>query len=253
VRIEAKRSGAARSAGLCAAALLVTVLSLAALAQGCAQHPGSSGGETAAQTQPLLVQSTPASTPAQAASPTPPVKSPLPPPKGFVNDFAGVIDIEAGSQLEARLRRLKARANIEIGVVTVETTGGQDIFDYSLAVARGWGIGPPDGEDGGGLLLLFAVKDRKWRLQVSDRLRADLPDDVAAKIAGVMTPSLLAGRYGEAATRCVDGLIKRLAERRGFSMEEEELILQGLPEERPKPAERPKAGERRKSEPRRKP
>jgi len=56
-------------------------------------------------------------------------------------------------------------------------------------------------------------------------------------------------RYGEAATKYADGLIKRLAERRGFSMKEDKLILQALPEETPKPSDKPKAGERRKSKP----
>jgi uncharacterized protein len=197
----------------------------------------------------MFVQPSPVQTAQPTPAPTAPaVESPLPPPVGFVNDFANVIDAETESLLEARLRGLKLRAHIEIGVATVETTGGRDINDYSLAVARGWGVGPPSGEDGGGLLLLFAIKDRKWRLQVSDRLRADLPDEAAAEIAGVMTPSLRAGRYGEAATNYVDGLIKRLAERRGFR--EDELILQALPEEKSKPSEKPKAGDKRKAAPR---
>jgi len=246
VRSDAKKFGAVRRAALCAAALW-----LAALAQGCVQRSAPSGGETAARSQALLVQPTPAQ-PAHA-TPTPAVESPLPPPKGFVNDFANVIDDSTESLLEARLGHLKARANIEIGVVTVETTGGQNIDDFSLAVARGWGVGPPTSEEGGGLLLLFAVKDRKWRLQVSERLRADLPDDAANELAAVMMPSLRAGRYGEAAISYTDGLIKRFAERRGFSMKEDELTLQGLPEETPKPAEKPEAEERRKSAPRGKP
>ena len=167
-------------------------------------------------------------------------KSPLPPPKGFVNDFADAIDARTEKLLEAKFVRLKERARIEFAVVTVETTGAEDIFDYSLVLAKSWGVGPPEGEPGGGLLLLLAVKDRKWRLQVSDRLRGDLPDDVAAELSKVMPDSLRAGRYGEAVTRYSDALIKRLAERRGFSTKEDELILQGYPKEKPKPSPRRK-------------
>ena len=107
--------------------------------------------------------------------------------------------------------------------MTIETTGEQEISDYSLALAKRWGVGPPAGEGGGGLLLLLAIKDRKWRLQVSRSLEADIPDDVAAEIGTVMKDSLRAGRYDEAVTRYADGLIRRLAERRGFSMQDEEL------------------------------
>lgn len=246
MRIEVKKLRTDRRVALC-----VVALTMAALVQGCVQSAPTGGDASVrSQTQPVFVQPSPVQTAQPTPTQAPAVESPLPPPKGFVNDFANVIDAETESQLEARLRRLKARTNIEIGVVTVETTGERDISDYSLAVAKGWGIGPPAGEDGGGLLLLLAVKDRKWRLQVSDRLRGDLPDDVAAALAEVMTPSLRAGRYGEAVNSYLDGIIKRLAERRGFSMKEDEISLQALPEETPQPAERPNVADGRKSAPR---
>ena len=161
-------------------------------------------------------------TPAQPArpAPAPAETAPLPPPKGFVNDFAEVIDAQTEGALEARLGRLKERAKIEMAVATVETTGGQAIADYALGVARGWGIGPPAGEEGGGVLLLLAVKDRKWEIRVSRSLEADIPNDVIREIGGSMTAGLRAGNYGGAVNACVDSLVKRLAERRGFPTNE---------------------------------
>jgi uncharacterized membrane protein YgcG len=214
VRVTAKRLGATRRAWLCTAALLLT-----ALAQGCLQSaPAPSGGGNVSRPEALVAQATPARTaqpaPAQA---TPPTQSPLPPPEGFVNDFAEVIDEQTESQLEARLSRLKERTKIEIGVATVKTTGAQSVHDYSLAVARGWGIGPPAGEEGGGVLLLLASEDRRWRIQVTRSLEADLPDELVGRIGAGMAPDLRVGRYGEAVNKCVDDLVRRLAERRGFS------------------------------------
>ncbi len=244
MRVDVSRFDAAARAAVCAAAV-----SLALLAQGCARGAGGDSSAPPPQAQAMFAQPSPAQTarPASAQA-TPAAESPLPPPEGFVNDFAEVMDETTESLLEARLRGLRRLANIEIAVVTVETTGGRDIQDFSLAVAKGWGVGPPDGEEGGGLLLLLAVKDRRWRLQVSERLRGDLPDDAAAEIAGVMDAPLREGRYGEALNAYADRLIKRLGERRGFK--EDELILQALPEEKSKPSERPKAGDRRKAAPR---
>ena len=65
---------------------------------------------------------------------------PLPPPNPFryVNDYAGVLDAATAEKMEAILRSLKEKGDIELAVVTIRTTGDQDIFDYSLAVARGW-------------------------------------------------------------------------------------------------------------------
>src|SRR5258708_3178339 len=87
--------------------------------------------------------------------------SPITAPTGYVNDYANVIDAQTKSRLETILTNLKQRQNIEIAVVTVPTTNGEDIFDYSLTVARGWGIGAK-GDDKAGLLLLVAINDRKY-------------------------------------------------------------------------------------------
>ncbi len=140
----------------------------------------------------------------------------LPQPAGFVNDFAKVLDEQAKARLQELVRKLKERANIEFAVVTIETTGKQDIFDYSLALARTWGVGSkPKGD---GLLLLLAVKDRKWRVQVSRSLEADLPNDFVEKLGLLMNEPFRQGKYAEGLTRCVEAIIARLGERRGFEM-----------------------------------
>jgi uncharacterized membrane protein YgcG len=222
------------------AAVLVAALAPAALASGCAWRGANApAGGDATQTQTPGASPSPAQTLQTAnAEATPRARSPLPPPTGFVNDFANVIDDEAQASLEARLGRLKRRAKIEFAIVTVETTGGQDIFDYSLAVARGWGVGPPAGEEGGGLLLLLSVKDRKWRLQISRSLEGDLPDETRGDIGGGWTRPLRGGRYGEAFNVFVDDTVKRLAERRGFSTKDDELLSKASPKEKSKAAKK---------------
>ena len=112
----------------------------------------------------------------------PEVKGLLPRPTGFVNDYANVFDSESKSRLETLLAKLKERSSVEFAVVTVATTNGQPIFDYSLQVAKEWGVGPKDRSQGGGLLLMFAIQDREWRLQVSRGLEKDLPDDVCKQL-----------------------------------------------------------------------
>src|SRR5947209_8899716 len=71
-------------------------------------------------------------------------QSPLPKPTGYVNDYAGVVDRATKERLETTLDNLDRQQQIQFSVVTVDTTGGQDIFAYSLAVARGWGSGDKD-------------------------------------------------------------------------------------------------------------
>ncbi|MBX5480157.1 MAG: TPM domain-containing protein, partial [Pyrinomonas methylaliphatogenes] len=144
--------------------------------------------------------------------------STFPAPVGYVNDFAGVIDSQTAARLETLLRNLKERADIEFAVVTVRTTGGEDIFDYSLELARSWGIGSSEGEKNG-LLLLVAVDDRKYFIQVSRHLEGDLPDGLVGEIGRRMRPYFREGRYGEGIMIAVQGIIATLAEKRGFDLE----------------------------------
>jgi len=107
--------------------------------------------------------------------------SPLPAPTGYVNDYAAVVDSASKVRLETTLGNLDRQQQIQFAVVTVDSTEGQEIFDYSLAVARGWGLGAKDVQKPS-LLLLVAIKDRKYYTQVSRHLEGDLPDGLVGQI-----------------------------------------------------------------------
>src|SRR5216684_3411252 len=59
---------------------------------------------------------------------------------GHVNDFAHAIDDTTRQQLENTLENLKQKTGIQFDVATVETTGGQDIFDFSQQLAQSWNV-----------------------------------------------------------------------------------------------------------------
>lgn len=142
----------------------------------------------------------------------------VPQPTGnAVNDFAGVIDAESKKTLENSLINLKTQQKIEFAVVTVKTTAGRDIFDYTLAVGRRWGVGPANDERQG-LVLLIAVDDRKYQTLVSRHLQGELTDGVVGSIQRQhLVPALRAGKYGEGIKNTVYAYIDTLASARGFS------------------------------------
>jgi uncharacterized protein len=144
-------------------------------------------------------------------------QSPLPKPTGYVNDFAGVIDSATKDQLEITLGNLDKQQNIQFAVVTINTTGGQDIFDYSLAVARGWGIGSKDASKPS-VLLLAAIKDRKYFTQVSRHLEGDLPDGLVGQIQREqLVPAFRDAKYGKGLSDTVETYITTVATKNGFS------------------------------------
>src|SRR5258708_21185688 len=143
-------------------------------------------------------------------------QSPLPQPTGYVNDYAGVVDSATKERLETTLGNLDRQQQIQFSVVTVDTTNGQDIFDYSLAVARGWGIGAKDAQKPS-LLLLVAIKDRKYFTQVSRHLEGDLPDGLVGQIQREqLVPAFKAGKYGQGVTDTVGPPITAVAQKQGF-------------------------------------
>jgi Beta-propeller domains of methanol dehydrogenase type len=118
--------------------------------------------------------------------------SPLPSPTGFVNDYAGVIDPATKQQLETKIKQFKDSTNpsVELAVAIVHTTGDRPIFDYSLAVARGWKIGSKE-QDNPSALLFIAIDDRKYFTQVSKDLEDEcLTLSSAACRGNISCPSL---------------------------------------------------------------
>lgn len=141
------------------------------------------------------------------------LKSPLPESEGFVSDFANILDQQTEGQLERTLTEFKTQAKIDFVVVTVNTTGSQPIFDYSLAVARGWGVGAKN-PDKAGLLMLIAVDDRKWHVQISRALERVLSNEEVAQLGSLMNAPFREQRYSDGVVKSVEAFIKTLAERR---------------------------------------
>lgn len=138
--------------------------------------------------------------------------SPLPAPTGFVNDYAGVIDAPTKQQLESKLKNFRDTTNpsVEIAVAVVKTTGDRDIFDYSLAVARGWKIGSK-ADDNPGALLLVAIDDRKYFTQVSKDLEGDLPDGAVGSLQRqYLVPEFKKGNYSKGISDTIDAYISTI-------------------------------------------
>jgi uncharacterized protein len=146
-------------------------------------------------------------------------ESPIPLPSPFtpVVDNANVIDPETRTKLESIYRNLQQRADIQFAVVTVDTTGDRDIFEYSLAVYRGWGIGSKTND---GFLLLVAVKDRKYYTQVGYHLEGDLNDGLVGELQRqYLVPQFKKGNYNQGIYDTVQAYVATLAQKRGFTVE----------------------------------
>jgi len=148
----------------------------------------------------------------QTASPFSINESPLPAPTEPVNDLAGVLDESTEQALNQRIKDFKAKTNpqVVLAVAIVKTTGERDIFDYSLAVSRGWKIGTKDDENPSALLFI-AIDDRKYFTQVSRNLEDELPDGVVGQLQRQnLVPAFKQANYGKGISDTIEAYIRTI-------------------------------------------
>jgi len=148
-------------------------------------------------------------------------KSPLPNPTSPVMDYAGVLNPEVQKSLARKLIKFRDESvpSVEIAVAIVKTTDGRPIFEYSLAVARGWGIGSRE-DDNPSALLFIAVDDRKYFTHVSRNLEDELPDGLVGSLQReYLVPEFKNANYGKGIEDTIDAYLQTINERqnRGFN------------------------------------
>ena len=114
-----------------------------------------------------------------------------------VVDEAGVVPDDVERSVSAQLNDYQGRAGNQVAVAVVRTTGAQSLEDYSIDLAREWGVGKR-GEDNG-VLLLVAIDDRRVRIEVGRGLEDELTDLEAGEIVrDRLVPLLRVGDVGGA-------------------------------------------------------
>lgn len=99
--------------------------------------------------------------------------------EGFINDYANIISPEYKSKIEGILKGVYDAKAAEFSIVTINSLEGQDIESYALNLAQGE-LG--DKQKNNGLLLLVAVRDRKYRFEVGRGLEPVLNDAKIGRI-----------------------------------------------------------------------
>ncbi len=98
----------------------------------------------------------------------------------YVNDFAEVLSAEEESSILSTARSLAAQTKAQVVVLTVKSLDGKAAAEYALEVARDWGIG--DDEEDNGVLILLATEDREIRVEVGRGLEGCLPDGKTGRL-----------------------------------------------------------------------
>ncbi len=121
-------------------------------------------------------------------------KAEVPELTGRVVDQADLLSPTTEGDLSAKLAAHEDATSNQVAVLTIPSLKGAPIERYGLRVARTWGLGQEEFDNG--VLLLVARDDQKMRIEVGYGLEGDLPDVVASRIVRYeMRPAFRDGNF----------------------------------------------------------
>ncbi|MDF2566722.1 MAG: hypothetical protein K0R90_178 [Oscillospiraceae bacterium] len=94
--------------------------------------------------------------------------------KFFVNDFANIIDDQTETEIYNLGASLQEQTTAQVVIVTIPSLNGESIEDFSIKLARQWGIGQKDKDNG--ILILRSVEEPAIRIEVGRGLEGAVTD-----------------------------------------------------------------------------
>ncbi|MGK0364965.1 MAG: hypothetical protein ACI85O_002026 [Saprospiraceae bacterium] len=129
------------------------------------------------------------------------------PSDGLVLDLGNVLSEEEERALERKLLAFNDSTSTQLSILTDGSLQGEDVFDYSLKVAREWGIGGQ--ENNNGILIYIAVQDRQIYIQTGYGAEGFLPDITASRIIEqIIKPAFRQGQYFKGLNEGADYIIR---------------------------------------------
>ena len=141
----------------------------------------------------------------------------LPAPATHVTDFAGVLDAQTKTRLDNLLQKLKEKSKIEFYVATIDSTGEQQIAQFSQQLSRDWNIGVKTSRTKS-LLLVVSVASKSSFTQFSRAAQLALPEGVLGEMSYRMQGPLSDGRFTEAVDSGVNVFVNAVAEKLAFNV-----------------------------------
>ncbi len=152
-------------------------------------------------------------------------------PQGYVNDFAGVLNLETKQKIETLCGEVDQKAHAQVAIVTVNSLNGESVDQFSIDLAMGWGIGPKGTKRG--VLILLAPSERKYRIEVGYGLEGILPDGKVGSIGREAVPLLRDSNY--------NGAVMLMTQRVAETIAADQKITLATPSEVPASAPAPRS------------
>jgi uncharacterized protein len=135
----------------------------------------------------------------------------LPNPVGYVNDFEQLFTVAEKQTLDCIIREHEKITGNEIAIVTLKSgqLGKCNLDDFSLALARKWGIGKK--EKNNGVLIAFCTGTRKIRIQNGYGIEKIISDEETKSIIdNAMVPLFREKKYYEGTLKTLLAIIEKI-------------------------------------------
>ena len=148
-------------------------------------------------------------------------KADLPMPRHYVEDYANVINDSDERSLNGILQELEQKTGAQYIILTVKTTEGVPIQQFSIGLTDKWKLGQK-GKDNG-MLFVLAAADRKYWFNTGYGLEGFVTDQYCGQIGrDVLVPFLKKGDYGKGIYQANLQIVQRIAKQSG-------VVLPGMP------------------------
>ena len=129
----------------------------------------------------------------------------------YVNDYANILSDETEKYIMDKSISLNQADGTQIVVVTIPSLNGNSLEDYSYQLFKEFKIG--DKEKNNGLLLLLALDERKFRVEVGNGLEGILPDGKTGRFQDqYIIPYLKKDKWDEGIKNGYDAFFKEIVE-----------------------------------------
>ena len=139
-------------------------------------------------------------------------------PPAPVVDLAGIIDQSVQTKLDRYLRELEQKTSAQMAILTIKSLQGQSLEEFSITIAHDkWKLGQK-GKDNG-VLLVVALDDRKYRIEVGYGLEGILPDSLVGSIGRqYLVPYFRKGDYSDGIYAATLAITKEIAKNAGVKI-----------------------------------
>ncbi|MEG0307790.1 MAG: TPM domain-containing protein [Clostridium sp.] len=143
---------------------------------------------------------------------------PTPTDYKYVNDYVGIITDSQAKSIVSIGKELEDKTGAQVAIVIINSTSRVPIEDYSNKLFRTWGLGQKDKDNG--ILIVLALEDKKWKVEVGRGLEGAIPDALSSRIMNsVAVPQFRDGNYGEGLVQSYSVIADHVSEEYGITLD----------------------------------